>query len=59
MPSDATTFFAAFAAVFAGLAAYLWHLERRAHRLEERLASLEVESGAAKGMKETDSGKEL
>ena len=57
MPGDAVTFFAAFASVFAGIAALLWHLEVRAHRLEERLAALQAES--ANRMKETDSGREL
>lgn len=39
--NDATTFFLAFLAVFAGLAAYLWHLDRAARRLEARLVTLE------------------
>lgn len=43
---DMTSFLAGFAAVFLGLAAYLWHLERRAGRLERRLQALEA---AAKG----------
>ena len=41
MASDALTFFLSFLAVFAGLAAYLWHLDRSARRLEARLATLE------------------
>ena len=57
MPSDAVTFFAAFAAVFAGLAAFVWHMEIRAHALEQRLAALEDEAGM-KGT-ETDSGREI
>jgi hypothetical protein len=48
MPSDATTFYAAFASVFAGIAFLLWHMESRARRLEERLQALEAE--AAKGV---------
>lgn len=39
---DRTTFFLAFLAVFGGLAAYLWHLDRSARRLESRLAALEA-----------------
>ncbi|HUR26201.1 MAG TPA: CcmD family protein [Candidatus Thermoplasmatota archaeon] len=39
--NDATTFFLAFLAVFGGLAAYLWHLDRAARRLEARLVTLE------------------
>lgn len=46
---DATTFFLAFLAVFGGLAAYLWHLDRSARRLEERLAALEAVTAKAKG----------
>lgn len=45
--NDATTFFLAFTAVFAGIAALLWHLERRATFLEARLATLEAAAGAA------------
>ncbi len=41
MVADSTTFFLSFLAVFAGLAAYLWHLDRSARRLEARLATLE------------------
>lgn len=41
MVADETTFFLSFLAVFAGLAAYLWHLDRTARRLEARLATLE------------------
>jgi CcmD family protein len=41
MVADETTFFLSFLAVFAGLAAYLWHLDRAARRLEARLATLE------------------
>ena len=41
MPSDQLTFFLSFLAVFAGLGAYLWHLDRAARRLERRLATLE------------------
>lgn len=47
--NDATTFFLAFAAVFAGIATLLWHLERRAKALEARLATLET-AVAAPGM---------
>jgi CcmD family protein len=47
MISDATTFFLSFLAVFAGLAAYLWHLDRAARRLEARLATLEAASASA------------
>ena len=39
---DRTTFFLAFLAVFGGLAAYLWHLDRAARRLEARLAAFEA-----------------
>lgn len=39
---DQTTFFLAFLALFGGLAAYLWHLDSTARRLERRLASLEA-----------------
>jgi CcmD family protein len=46
MVSDATTFFLSFLAVFAGLAAYLWHLDRVARRLEARLATLEAAATA-------------
>lgn len=42
MVSDATTFFWAFTAVFGIIAYYLWHIERRARALEERLRALEV-----------------
>ncbi len=42
MPSDATTFFAAFGTIALALGAYLWHLERRGRVLEERLATLEA-----------------
>ena len=42
MASDAMTFFLSFLAVFGGLAAYLWHLDRTARRLEARLATLEA-----------------
>jgi CcmD family protein len=45
---DRTTFFLAFLAVFGGLAAYLWHLDRAARRLEARLASLESATAKAK-----------
>jgi len=48
MLSDATTFFLAFLAIFGGLAAYLWHLDRAARRLEERLATLEAATTKAK-----------
>lgn len=44
--NDATSFFLAFTAVFALLAASLVRLELRARRIEERLATLEA---AAKG----------
>ena len=46
MVSDATTFFLSFLAVFAGLGAYLWHLDRKARRLEARLATLEAAATA-------------
>ncbi len=46
--NDATTFFLAFLAVFGGLAAYLWHLDRSARRLEARLAALEAATAKAK-----------
>ena len=42
MASDALTFFLSFLAVFGGLAAYLWHLDRTARRLEARLVTLEA-----------------
>ncbi|MES2155621.1 MAG: CcmD family protein [bacterium] len=48
MPSDATTFFAAFGAIALAIAAYLWHLERRGHRIEERLRTLEADAANAK-----------
>ena len=48
MATDATTFFLSFLAVFAGLAAYLWHLDRAARRLEARLATLEAATAKAK-----------
>ncbi len=41
MISDTTTFFLVFAAVFLGLGAYLWKLDRDAKRLEFRIAVLE------------------
>jgi CcmD family protein len=44
--SDQLTFFLSFLAVFAGLAAYLWHLDRAARRLEARLATLEATAKA-------------
>ena len=47
--NDATTFFLAFLAVFGGLAAYLWHLDRAARRLEQRLATLEAATAKPKG----------
>jgi hypothetical protein len=40
--NDATSFFLAFAAVFALLAASLVRLELRGRRIEERLATLEA-----------------
>jgi CcmD family protein len=46
--NDATTFFLAFLAVFGGLAAYLWHLDRQARRLEARLAVLEAATANVK-----------
>ena len=49
MVSDATTFFLSFLAVFGGLAAYLWHLDRAARRLEARLATLESATAKPKG----------
>lgn len=48
MLSDAATFFLSFLAVFGGLAAYLWHLDRSARRLEERFATLESATAKAK-----------
>lgn len=42
MPSDALTFFLSFLAVFGGLAAYLWRLDRQARRLERRVETLEA-----------------
>ena len=48
MAADATTFFLSFLAVFGGLAAYLWHLDRAARRLEARLATLERATAKAK-----------
>lgn len=48
MPADETTFFLSFLAVFAGLAAYLWHLDRTARRLEARLATLEAATAKPK-----------
>ena len=47
--NDATTFLLSFLAIFGGLAAYLWHLDRAARRLEERLAALEAATAKAKG----------
>lgn len=41
MPTDATTFFLSFLAVFAGIALYAWHLERVGNRLAQRVAVLE------------------
>lgn len=49
MVADSTTFFLSFLAVFAGLAAYLWHLDRSARRLEARLATLEAATAKPKG----------
>jgi CcmD family protein len=46
--SDAATFFLSFVAIFAGLAAYLLHLDRAARRLEQRLATLESATAKAK-----------
>lgn len=37
MISDSTTFFLSFLAVFGGLAAYLWHLNRLVDGLQQRL----------------------
>lgn len=48
MVADSTTFFLSFLAVFAGLAAYLWHLDRSARRLETRLATLEAATAKPK-----------
>lgn len=47
---DRTTFLLAFAAVFLGIAALLWHLERRAKALEARVATLESATAKAKGL---------
>lgn len=47
--NDATTFLLGFLAVFGGLAAYLWHLDRSAKRLEQRLAALEAATAKPKG----------
>jgi len=56
MPSDATTFFAAFAAIALAIGAYLWHLERRGRALDDRLRTLEA--AAAKAMSPgTEGGK--
>ncbi|HUR60978.1 MAG TPA: hypothetical protein VM286_01260 [Candidatus Thermoplasmatota archaeon] len=44
--NDATSFFLAFTAIFALLAASLVRLELRANRLEQRLATLETERKA-------------
>lgn len=52
--NDATTAFLAFAALFAGIAAYLVRLDLAARRLEARLARLE--SGTAKGKKDAREG---
>ena len=49
MLSDNTTFFLAFAAIFLGLAAYVWHLEREAKRLQQRVDALEALTAKAKG----------
>ena len=38
MLSDNATFFLSFLSVFAGLAYYLWHLERRVNAALERMA---------------------
>lgn len=48
MLSDAATFFLSFLAIFGGLGAYLWHLDRTARRLEARLATLEATTAKAK-----------
>ena len=48
MVDDELTFFLSFLAVFAGLGAYLWHLDRAARRLEARLATLEAATAKAK-----------
>jgi CcmD family protein len=42
--NDATTFFLAFAAVFAGIAYYLVWLERKAKALEARLRTLSAKA---------------
>ena len=45
---DPTTFLLAFLAVFAGIAALLWHLELRGKALEARVAALEAAAATAK-----------
>jgi CcmD family protein len=57
MVSDQLTFFLSFLAVFAGLAAYLWHLDRAARRLEARLATLEASRPAGPGVSATAKAK--
>lgn len=47
MISDTLTFFLAFAALFAGIGAYLWILDGRARILEDRVAALELDANAA------------
>ena len=48
MLSDPATFFLSFLAIFGGLGAYLWHLDRAARRLEARLATLEAATAKPK-----------
>jgi len=40
MPTDSTTFFLAFAALFGAILVYLWRLERLGRRLEKRLLAV-------------------
>lgn len=49
MLSDTQTFFLSFAAVFAGIALYIWRLERATAGLAARVASLESRTAKPKG----------
>ncbi len=42
MPADATTFYLAFTAVFAGLGLYLIRIDRQAREMEQRVLALEA-----------------
>ncbi len=54
MPSDATTFFAAFGAIALAIGAYLVHLDRRGRALEAKLRTLEaVAASPEKGASDT------